>query len=210
MSHHKVLSLLLVSHSICSSSLLCLSAKSGSFQFPWSSIACAQNVRAKNITLSNPLPLSFFVLLISPFFIFLIYLQILSVLKDTFQFLAHHVWTKSQQGIFPLQNKGLSACLLQFPLVLTAFNLLIPRSPQAKVTVPFSSLTSSVCKCFIQYVVYCISCGTLCDPSQLVRVLWRWAVCVNQSNCEASAQPGQTSIKEDKWHPHAAHWGYIT
>ncbi len=84
----------------------------------------------------------------------------------------------SVERFFPFLVMGLSARLVQFPQVLTAFNLLILGSPRAKATVPLlsSSLSACVCfKCFIRYVVYCISCGTLCDPSQFGWVLWRWA-----------------------------------
>lgn len=53
-------------------------------------------------------------------------------------FLSHqvHVHVHSPAGFFPLQIDRLSACFLQFPVVFTAFNLLILCLPRAKATIP--------------------------------------------------------------------------
>lgn len=66
MSHHKVLSLL-VSHSICSSSLVCLSTKPDWVQFHQHLIAIDQNGWAKSIVLFNCCPFNFDHLLVLPF-----------------------------------------------------------------------------------------------------------------------------------------------
>lgn len=105
----------------------------------------------------------------------------------------------------------LSAFLCQFPLVPTAFNVNSQLTTGQKQSLSCLHPPLRVCfKCFIWYVVYFISFGTLCDPSQFGWVLWRWAWCVNQSDSETRAWSGQKVIKGVKRHPHGTCLGHRT
>lgn len=187
MSRHKVFSLL-VSHSICSSSPLCLSTKPGWFQFPWPLIAFVQNVRAKSITSQNLCIAHLFILLF-PF---------LTLFFPTYLYLTWKLWlafchikfmfeTTAQQAFSGL-IKRLSTSLLQFPLVLTSFKI-VNSQLTAGQRDSLSLVSHLRCVRFLNAslgMLFTELVSTLAvTPVSLTWVLWRWACCVNQSDSEA-------------------------